>query len=201
MPRVNPFRSLANARNVARRIQFERTRRGMSYEGLAKRLTDAGSPIQATAIFKIEKGDPPRRITVDELVGFATVFDLSLDEMLLPMELVKNRRAAELAEEWTRAGAALTAVAEQLHRMYAEYFRMAHDEPDEVRQHFHELAFGRVPKSLEEDPNTTLPDGVAEAGQALVLAIMHAAADQVDLEMAGGSNGQSGAIPDNDSDD
>lgn len=40
-------------------------------------MTDAGCPIQGSAIYKIEKADPPRRITVDELVAFATVFETS----------------------------------------------------------------------------------------------------------------------------
>src|SRR5206468_3991414 len=73
MPRVNPLRPVGNEANLARRIAAEREAHGWSYEGLAKRMTDAGFPIQSTAIFKIEKGKPPRRITVDEMVGFAKV--------------------------------------------------------------------------------------------------------------------------------
>lgn len=189
MPRVNPLRSLANERNLARRIQFERARRGMSYDGLAKRMAAAGVPIQSTAIFKIEKGDPPRRITVDELVGFAAVFDLTIDEMLLPMELVQNRRATELAEQYNRIADDLSDLFNELHGTFAEYFRMVREEPDDVRKHFQLLVFGPSPK-LEADMAESaaridrLPPGVAEAGRALLLAVMDAAATEVEHEVA-----------------
>lgn len=96
MPRVNPLRSLANERNLAERIAFERSQRGWSYEGLAQRMARAACPIQSSAIFKIEKGNPPRRVTVDELVGFATVFEVSVSDLLIPVELVHDRHYAEL---------------------------------------------------------------------------------------------------------
>jgi transcriptional regulator with XRE-family HTH domain len=103
VPRVNPLRSLTNERNVAERIAFEREQRGWSYEGTAKRLADNGCPIQASAIFKIEKGDPPRRITVDELVGFATVFDIAVPELLQPPALVQQKQLLELAQAMSEA--------------------------------------------------------------------------------------------------
>lgn len=102
MPRVNSMRSLANETNLARRIAFEREQRGWSYEGLAKRMAAAGYPIQSTAIFKIERGKPPRRVTVDELVGFAAAFDVTVEEMLVPVELIHDRRALELHQEQVR---------------------------------------------------------------------------------------------------
>ena len=95
MPRPNPPRKLFAEPHVAARIAIEREARSWSYEGLAKRLTDAGCPIQASAIYKIEKADPPRRITVDELVAFAAVFDVAVEELLvdpamrLPVELAQ----------------------------------------------------------------------------------------------------------------
>lgn len=82
MPRPNPSRSLAAEANLARRVAAERERRGWSNDGLAGRMTAAGCPIQASAIFKIEKGDPPRRITVNELVGFSAVFGIPLTDLL-----------------------------------------------------------------------------------------------------------------------
>lgn len=103
MPRVNPLRTVANERNLAARIGHEREQRGWTLEGTAKRMAEVGYPIQPTAIYKIEKGDPPRRITVDELVGFATVFGTTVDNLLLPLELVHDQEARRLFEESTRA--------------------------------------------------------------------------------------------------
>lgn len=96
MPKVNRLRSLANERNVADRIRFEREKREWTYEGLASRMTHLGNPMQASAIYKIEKADPPRRITVDEMVGFSQVFDLDPADMLMPMGKVLDGEAARI---------------------------------------------------------------------------------------------------------
>ena len=85
MPRPNPLRSLDSEDNLARRIAYERERRGWTYESTAKRMTDAGCPIQGSAIYKIEKGNPRRRISVDELVAFSTIFDAEISDLLSPV--------------------------------------------------------------------------------------------------------------------
>lgn len=104
MPRPSRDKSTGAEANLARRIEYERERRGLSYEGLAKLMTDAGCKIQGSAIFKIEKdkdkdGNPltPRRITVDELTAFAAVFtEGDIAKMLLSVEEVELERAGEL---------------------------------------------------------------------------------------------------------
>lgn len=63
----------------------------MSYEGLASRMVGVGCPINASAIYKIEKADPPRRITVDELIGFSKVLNIQIEELLLPPEVVASQ--------------------------------------------------------------------------------------------------------------
>ncbi len=99
MPRPNAARSVQAEENLARRITFEREARGWSYDGTAKRLADAGCPIQASAIFKIEKGQPRRRISVDELVAFARVFEVDVNELLVPVDMVLQEAARGLLEE------------------------------------------------------------------------------------------------------
>ncbi|MDP9093410.1 MAG: helix-turn-helix domain-containing protein [Actinomycetota bacterium] len=94
------MRPLTSERNLARRIEMERDHRGMSYAGLAKRMTDLGIPMQKTTIFKIEKGDPPRRVSIDELVGFARVFDLEIDEILRPPSELMEAYVVELIERF-----------------------------------------------------------------------------------------------------
>lgn len=97
MPRPSRDKSAGAEANLARRIEYEREKRGLSYEVLAKQLTETGCKIQGSAIFKIEKADPPRRITVDELTAFAEVFtDGDIPRMLLTVEEVELERAGEL---------------------------------------------------------------------------------------------------------
>jgi len=96
MPRPSRPHGTGAEANLARRIEYERERRGLSYEALAKALTVAGCKIQGSAIYKIEKADPPRRITVDELTALADVFEVSVTDLLKPIELIEEERAAEL---------------------------------------------------------------------------------------------------------
>lgn len=111
MPPRNASRSLFSEEGLARRIAFERERRGMSYEGLARRMTDAGCAINQSAIYKIEKGTkrksgevgPPRRITVDELVALAEVFETSVEQLLLPQEAAASEEFASLLRDWDDA--------------------------------------------------------------------------------------------------
>lgn len=103
MPPRNPGRSLAGEDQLAERIAYERERRGWSYEGLAKRMTEAGCPMNQSAIYKIEKGEPRRRITVDELVGFANVFGTNISALVLSRSLVDDAQAARLYGEWKQA--------------------------------------------------------------------------------------------------
>ena len=96
MSRPNPRRTVFTEDNVAARITIERERRGWTLEGLAKRMTDAGCPIAASAIYKTEQGQPRRRIVVDELVTFSRVFGISVDQLLLDPELEADRRLIDL---------------------------------------------------------------------------------------------------------
>lgn len=126
MPRPNPLRTSQSEDNLARRIAYERERMGSTYDGLAARLTRAGCAIQSSAIYKIEKATPRRRITVDELVAFAEVFGVSVGDLLLPPEAVKDRAVAEVLDRLTaarlayeRARAEMESVTEQVTRELA----------------------------------------------------------------------------------
>ena len=67
---------------------------------MASRMTKIGCSINSSAIYKIEKSDPPRRITVDELVGFSQVLDIPVDNLLLPPELAAKAELLELLTDW-----------------------------------------------------------------------------------------------------
>ncbi len=92
--------------DVAARVALERERRSWSAAEPARRMTAAGCPIDQSAINKIEQGDPPRRITVDELVAFAQVFGLEIEDLLIPAYAARDaeirRRFARLSEIYTQ---------------------------------------------------------------------------------------------------
>lgn len=70
--------------NVATRVALEREVRGWSTTELAQRITRAGVPLNQSAIWRIENGDPRRRINLDEALGFSRVFELPLEELMSP---------------------------------------------------------------------------------------------------------------------
>lgn len=76
--------------NLARRIEWEMTRRGWSQERMAKEMTDAGYPLHQSSVSKIvnPKDGKRRTISVDDAIGFAKVFEVPLDELLIPLEAV-----------------------------------------------------------------------------------------------------------------
>lgn len=109
MPKTNPGRSAYTEQALARRIAYEREQRGWSYQVLAKRMGDAGCPIDQSAVYKIEKHNPPRRITVDEPVAFSTVFGVSVADLLLPANVVAQ---AAVHDAINRISAAAVEVAD-----------------------------------------------------------------------------------------
>jgi transcriptional regulator with XRE-family HTH domain len=85
---------------LARRIVYEREERGWNPGRLAQKMTKAGCPMNQSAIWKIENGEPRRKITVNELLGFAKVFELSVGDLLTAPELIPHQRAQKLCAQW-----------------------------------------------------------------------------------------------------
>lgn len=79
-----PEDEFASEEALARRITYERDRRGWSPGGLAALMTKAGYPLNQSSVWKIENGQPRRKITVDEMIGFSKVFEIPIDELLRP---------------------------------------------------------------------------------------------------------------------
>jgi transcriptional regulator with XRE-family HTH domain len=105
--------------NLARRIAYERQRATMSMEGLAKRMTDLGCPINQSAIWKIENDG--RRITYDEALAFAAVFETPLDELSVPWEIMADRTAIQLMQEYLQASSLSAAAATKLVKHLKDY--------------------------------------------------------------------------------
>lgn len=85
---------------LARRITYEREQRSWSPGGLADQMTKAGCPMNQSAIWKIENGNPRRKITVDELLAFARVFETTVEDLLVAPELIPHRQAVTLCDRW-----------------------------------------------------------------------------------------------------
>ena len=98
MPRPNPARAVIAERHLAERIAYERGKRDWSLERLAIKVTQAGCPLQGSAIYKIESGNPPRRITVDELVAFASVFEMPVEQLLQPVAIAQSEEIQVVAK-------------------------------------------------------------------------------------------------------
>lgn len=103
MPPKNPAGSLAGEQHLAERVALLREQRGWSYEQLARAMTHAGCPMNQSAIHKIEKGQPRRRITVDELLAFAKVFGTNISALVLDKSIVDSAQAATLFQKWQAA--------------------------------------------------------------------------------------------------
>jgi transcriptional regulator with XRE-family HTH domain len=107
MPRPNRPRAIAGETALARRVAREREKRDLSYEALAIQMKRHGCPINASALYRIEKGDnqtgKPRRITVDELMGFAAVFNIPVERLLEAPEVAARQDFVELIDVWQQA--------------------------------------------------------------------------------------------------
>ena len=96
MPKRNAARLVGPEAYVATRIALERDRRGMSAAELSRRMTAVGCSINQSAINKIEQGDPPRSISTNELVAFAKVFELEVEDLLVPPHLARDQHLSAL---------------------------------------------------------------------------------------------------------
>jgi transcriptional regulator with XRE-family HTH domain len=130
MPLPTPHRVIGGERELARRIQWERERRDWTLEELASKMTSVGCQIQRSGIYKIEKGDPPRRIVVDELIALSKVFSIPVEQLLLPVELLEKERATEIARELPAAFAAYEDSIINGLRLYYEYGQLAQRSDD-----------------------------------------------------------------------
>jgi transcriptional regulator with XRE-family HTH domain len=68
--------------NVAANVQRVREARRLSTRQLSDRLAEAGRPIPASGITRIEQG--ARRVDVDDLAVLATTLDVAMAQLLLP---------------------------------------------------------------------------------------------------------------------
>ncbi|WP_328731859.1 helix-turn-helix domain-containing protein [Streptomyces caniferus] len=87
---------LRGEENVAVRIKLEREGRGWSTNAVSDRLNEAGYEINPSAVWRIE--NRKRRVNLDEAIGFAELFGISLENLVGPPRLAAHARAMELVE-------------------------------------------------------------------------------------------------------
>lgn len=80
-------------RAVAANVKRLRASRGLTLRALAAALKEAGRPLSADALNKIENGAPDaeptksvRRVDVDDLMALAVVFEVNPSALLLPLD-------------------------------------------------------------------------------------------------------------------
>ncbi|MER6911195.1 helix-turn-helix transcriptional regulator [Streptomyces sp. NPDC000594] len=88
---------LSGEENVAVRIKLEREARRWSTNALSDRLNEAGFDMNPSAVWRIE--NRKRRINLDEAIGFAEVFGVSLRNLVGPPRLAAKARAMELIDD------------------------------------------------------------------------------------------------------
>lgn len=92
MPAKYEGRTIDLEKALASRVQQLRESAGLTYQQLADRMKAEGCDIHPSGIQKTEKAG--RRITVDEMMGYARAFDVK------PAELLGDSSLDDIEEEW-----------------------------------------------------------------------------------------------------
>lgn len=108
----HPSSAMSPERVLAARVEQLRIERGMSYEALANRMREQGISLDKAAVQKSIKGDPPRRIVVDEMAAYARVFGVEVVKLLIPPAVVDKARLQHLLDSWRDASEQVRAARE-----------------------------------------------------------------------------------------
>ena len=161
MSRPNQPRSTTAEVNLARRIKFEREQRGWSPAQLAEQMTAIGCSIQTSAIYRIEARENRRRISVDELVTLARVFETSVDDLLRPFDFVLVERLQKVEVDYLEAVEALADAADDVLRKGVDLieFMTSKNQADynDADARFEQAAHERQAADTPPDPSQMLP--------------------------------------------
>lgn len=163
---------------ASRRIRYERERRNWSTAELARRVTDAGCKLNQSSVWAIERAEPRRRISLDEAVALAQVFEMPLQELM------------EAPDE---ARASMRAFTDYLHgtNLLVRDVRQLAEKIRETRSDFPAVADAAAlaMQYLEEETGVTfgtrdVEDAVAELAAELLALRDEMAARQPDADLA-----------------
>ena len=101
----------------------------MTYEGLAKRMTDLGCATHASSIYKIEKGRPPRKVTISELIALSKVFETTTDDLLVPLDLRHAKLASRIFRRVESVVAVIESATSELETASLEMKELASEDP------------------------------------------------------------------------
>lgn len=182
MARPNAPRSIGGEANLAERFRFERERRGWSPAELARRLTAEGCSIATSAIYKIEAD--ARRITVDELVAASQVFEVTVTDLLTPLELVRQERAREIVKKLERAESDLEDAIARFTNFYVELFELAAEGDRELYDYVMNLSHSRNGSpGAPAEPDADSPLFTVETEGGVPLAVSDAALRDAYLDL------------------
>lgn len=150
---------LMSEHNLARRIAWEMNQRGWSQERMAKEMTDAGFPLHQSSVSKIvnPKDGKRRAISVDDAIGFAKVFGVTVEDLLIPLEAVLDSRIRDTLIRL-----------EKIHQQREDLDREAAALATQLTQYAHAAGADAVDKNLAGADHHRLLDELHRWGQRLM---------------------------------
>ncbi|MEY9943921.1 helix-turn-helix domain-containing protein [Kitasatospora sp. GAS1066B] len=121
---------LAGEENAAQRLKMERESRGWSTAEVARRMSEAGFPINQSSVWRIESGEPPRRINLDEAIGFAKIFGITLTELTGPSGGAVSAKMLHLFEVFQEAANAAQDALDAMDAAESALYVYADQHPD-----------------------------------------------------------------------
>ena len=112
--------NLGGAADVGLRVARLRGEQGLTYRELEEATASAGNRVSASTLWRIENGDPPPKISVDDLVTLCRVFDVTPDDILTSAAELEWREVKRLSGEITRAYGECLGAAQRLYMLGEE---------------------------------------------------------------------------------
>ena len=126
--------NLGGAADVGLRLARLRGERDWTYRELEEATENAGNRVSASTLWRIENGDPPPKISVNDLVTLCRVFDVTPDDILTLAAEIEWREVKRLSEEMTRAYEECLGAAQRLYMLGEELQTLKYKDGDRGAQ-------------------------------------------------------------------
>lgn len=91
-------------RAIVARLAEYRLSQGLSYQTMAQRMRQFGSKVSGQALHRTEKGVPPRRLAIDDLIAATQVLQLDIADVLGASCRLEAHQVHTAVEDLTTAG-------------------------------------------------------------------------------------------------